>query len=310
MRLFIDQGTEHQLTKRLLPHWTKMGVILVPLEEAQVHLSFVNFTRVSSVPKVLRLDGLYYNLSGPYRLENQPILKSYKNCQGIIFQSEYSKRFAQTEFGPLPQHFPSAVVYNGMDPTWDDPREHQNFNIVVCSNWRAWKRLSEMLEVVKPVAELHNIFVHVVGTGKGMQVKRTYPFVRWYGDIKHEQMRELYRKMDLAMHLAKRDWCPNVVLEFFAAGIPCIVSDKGGGAKELANLVCPDLVAEGDVDPDDTKPVAQYASEWNRIEPVFQTNIQSKIQIAIGEPRRVKLPYVLSAAHVAESYYNFMKEFI
>jgi hypothetical protein len=123
-------------------------------------------------------------------------------------------------------------------------------------------------------------------------------------------MRELYRKMDLGMHIAKRDWCPNVMLEFFAAGIPTVVSDKGGGATELAKLVNPDLIALDDLDPLEVNPVPQYTTGWNVLSQDFKTNVQSKIQIVYHDRRRVKLPEELTAEYVAKSYFDFMKEFI
>ena len=311
MRLHIDLGTDHQLITRLLPYWEKMGIEIVSLDQAQIHLSFVTFTKPSSIPKILRLDGVYYNVLSPYILENRPLLKAYRECQGIIFQSQYSLRCAQAHFGNLDPALPRRVIYNGMDPGWNDPVRHENFNIVVCSRWRVWKRLQEMIDTVAEVVETYpDIRLHIVGVGKGMTVRGRHEFIRWAGDLNYIQMREFYRKMDLAIHIAKRDWCPNVVLEFMAAGIPTIVSDRGGGATELAELVDSSLIAMDDDDPSDTEPVAQYTSAWNKLSSDFRANVQSKIQLTYHDRRRVSLPTTLTTEHVAESYLKFMEEFV
>lgn len=311
MKLHIDLGTTHPLTLRLMPYWSKLGVRVVPLDEAQIHLSYVTFTKKSSIPKILRLDGVYYNTMFNYLLENRPLIKAYRECQGIVFQSIYSMRCAQAHFGAMDVAMPNRIIYNGMDPEWNDPLPHENFNIVLCSKWRRWKRLEEMLELLMDMSkEYPKMVVHVVGKPPGSSLRSNA--VSWHGDLDHPRMRELYRKMDLAIHIAKRDWCPNVVLEFLAAGIPTIVSDKGGGATELVNMVNPELVAMDDHDPNDVLPVPQYTTAWNALNSEFRTNVQSKIQMVIKghlQPR-VALPEQLTSECVAEQYFKFMEEFI
>jgi glycosyltransferase involved in cell wall biosynthesis len=164
--------------------------------------------------------------------------------------------------------------------------------------------------VAELIPNYPDIKLHVVGVGKGVTIKGRFEFVKWAGDLNYIQMREFYRKMDLAIHIAKRDWCPNVVLEFMAAGIPTIVSDKGGGATELVNLVDPERVSLDDNDPIDIKPVEQYSKAWNVLSPDFRTNVQSKIQRVYHDRNRVKLPLELTAGYVAEQYLDFMRRFI
>jgi len=311
MKVYLDQGKEHALTKRMLPYWTKLGVELVPLADAQVHLSYVTFTVPSKIPKVLRLDGVYYNTMAPYIMENRPLTKAYREAQGIIFQSFYSSRVAQAFFGVLDPSLPTRIIYNGADPEWNDPLPHENFNIVLASHWRKWKRLEEMIGLLdEMVATYPEIRLHVVGTGKGLDLKGQHNYVKWYGDISHLQMRELYRKMDLALHIAKRDWCPNVVVEFTSAGIPTIVSDKGGGAVEIMKMIHDGFIALDDYDPLDVLPVSQYSKAWNALSPDFKTNVQSKIQLVMKGylPRRICLmPAPLTSEYVAKEYYEFMK---
>lgn len=311
MKVYIDQGAQHALTKRMLPHWTELGVEIVPLVDAQIHLAFVNFTAASKLPKILRLDGIYYNLAMPYMMENRPIMKAYKEALGIIFQSNYSKKVAEAFFGQTLT--PNRIIYNGADPSWNDPLPQENFNIVMASHWRKWKRLEEMLNLLDELVAFYpEIKLHVVGKGKDIDLKGKYNHVNMYGDLDHEKMRELYRRMDLAIHIAKRDWCPNVVVEFLAAGMPTIVSDCGGGAAELVDKVDHQFVAMDDYDPQDILPVAQYSKEWNKLHPDFKTNVQSKIQMVIKGwlPKRVTLPEELTAKYAATQYYEFMRSFI
>jgi glycosyltransferase involved in cell wall biosynthesis len=163
------------------------------------------------------------------------------------------------------------------------------------------------------VKEYPDWTLHVVGSGKGVDMGiRRYPFVKWFDHIGYPQMRELYRRMDVAMHIAKRDWCPNTVVEFLAAGIPTIVSDCGGGATELVTLVEPGFVAMDDSDPSPYVPVAQYTDGWCAISDDFKTNVQSKLQQVYKGwlPKRVALPVELTSEYVALTYLDFMKEML
>lgn len=307
MRIYLDGlAKDHVVTKRMLPHWQALGAEIVhDIQDAQIHLAYVEFTKTSKIPKILRIDGIYYD-DGRVFL-NKPIRRSCEIADGLIFQSEYSKR-AAAHFLTYPLK-PDQVIYNGGDPTWAEPKDHQNFNIVVASNWRRWKRLPEMVvAITKMIHEYPDIHLHVVGKTPPMPQGT---FLHFYGDLRHDEMRELYRKMDVAIHIAKREWCPNAVLEFLAAGIPTLVSDQGHGSTELLEMIDRSLIVMDDYDPDPYLPVKQYSEKWNELSEDFESNLQSKIQIVMKYgPKRVQLPDELTVPYMANRYFKFMEQFI
>ena len=307
MKVYIDQGKDHTLTRLMLPYWTGMGVEIVPLEDADIHLSYVNLTKKSRIPKILRLDGIYYNIKSPFMIANQPLMNSYKLAQGVIMQSHYAREFAFAIFGPTAAK--TIVIYNGADPSWNLPLKHEGFNIVITSNWRRWKREEEMVSVFEDcLATYPDWTLHIVGPNS---VMKSHPKVRYLGVLDHPRLQTMYSIMDASMHLAKRDWCPNSLLELTAAGIPTVVSDKGGGSTELMEKINPELIAIDDADAVPLFPCEQYTNAWNTLPPYFRTNVCSKLQsIYHGYIPRVTLPEELTAQHVATAYFNFMKEFV
>ena len=58
-----------------------------------VRLCFIEThqTNFNNIPLVQRLDGIYFNLEQPYRLQNANIEKTYKETDGVIFQSNFNK---------------------------------------------------------------------------------------------------------------------------------------------------------------------------------------------------------------------------
>jgi len=307
MKVFVDIGYDHPLIVRIMPDLKAMGVELQPTNsiDCRVHYSHVEYRDLSSFmprPKVLRLDGCFYNT---HDLQFNTTLKySYGISTHVIFQSEYSKRLCENIFR-APKIIPSTVIYNaGITADWGRPIAHKDFNIVCCAKWRRWKRLPEIIEIFKSIPFPSKL--HIVG-----ESGESTDNIKYYGSVDYNSMGKIFSLMDAAIHIAKRDPCPNSVIEFISVGIPVIVSDKGGGATELALMTPGCHIAIGDRDSNDVGMIEQYSEDWNMITREFRDNVirlLSGIYNGGRHPRpRVKLPDILKPKYVAEQYAKVLK---
>ena len=104
--------------------------------------------KIENVPLIQRLDGIYFNLEQPYKLQNANIKKTYKEADGVIFQSDFNKELTTKYFG---EHQNGVVIHNGADveyvkaaPVLKNPVIEKYENVWCCaSSWRPHKRLAE-----------------------------------------------------------------------------------------------------------------------------------------------------------------------
>jgi glycosyltransferase involved in cell wall biosynthesis len=319
MKVFVDFGFAHPVIVRLKPYLADLGVDLVnyPYSNCEVHYSHVQYMIITPLPrpKVLRLDGCYYDGIQ----DNTPLEKSYEMSNHIIFQSEFSKRLCESIFKPS-KEVPSTIIYNA-GAYWNNPEPHEGFNIVCCARWRRWKRLKEIFQIWGQLP--FGSTLHIVGevlidkTDAGKEIKEVRAtlttnkgIIEYYGDISHEKMEKLYRTMDVGLHIAKRDACPNSVVEFISSGIPVVVSDKGGGATELATMTPGCRIAAGDYDPNEIDIVKHNSDEWNAIPKEFEENVIEHLTELYKNRTRTHLPSQLRPECVAGQYAQVFREVI
>ena len=123
-----------------------------PIDSPDVHLAFIqrnsSLNRSKTVKNIQRLDGIYFDSSTDYMLLNKDIIDTYNSSDGVIVQSEFSKKLIEEYFGPHPK---SVVINNGADfeyidriQTLKNPVLEEFSEVWSCaSHWRGWKRLPE-----------------------------------------------------------------------------------------------------------------------------------------------------------------------
>ncbi|GAG43904.1 unnamed protein product, partial [marine sediment metagenome] len=198
-------------------------------EEANVHLAFTRQYTDTKLPVVQRLDGFYYDLNDDILYRNHNQAKLHRNADGVIYQSEYSKKAIEKNLGERSTDV-YDIIYNGIGRNWcGDLVEHNGFNIVVTARWRRWKRLKEIIDVFLEFSvDKPDVNLFVIGD-LVKESKIINPKIHYYGSLTWSKMRRVYKYGDLFMSLGKRDSCPNVVLEAISSGMPVITTNGCGG---------------------------------------------------------------------------------
>ena len=183
-----------------------------------------------------RLDGIYFNTDFDFNNQNKYILKTYKRADGIIFQSNFSKKLVTSFFGP---HSNTAVIHNGADTELIKQMEPlknkviDNYETVwsAAATWRPHKRLKEN---IRYFLEHKGSKDCLVIAGRPDYLYKD-PNIFYVGDLPYEKLLSLYKRSENFIHLGWLDNCPNVVVDARACGSQ-IICCSAGGTQEIAGL--------------------------------------------------------------------------
>jgi len=220
--------------KKLKKYLKKIGCNFS--SDYDIQLSFISTTSKGQIPIVLRLDGIYFNTSQDYCLQNKPIEFSYQVSDGVVFQTEFNKELVFNYFGP---HDNGIVIRNGADldligdiKTYSSSVLDKFDKIWACaSRWRPHKRLKENIKYFLEHSSEKECLIIAGDNAKFDVVDDQRIF--YLGNISYENLLSLYKRVDYFVHLAWIDHCPNVVVDARAAGCKIICSSTGG-TKEIA----------------------------------------------------------------------------
>jgi len=202
-----------------------------------IQLSFIQKNNsIANIPLVQRLDGIYFNSDFNYRMQNSPILNTYQQADGVVFQTQFNKDLIFNYFGP---HKNSTIIRNGADLEYISnirPLKNsftQNHDNIWCcaSSWRPHKRLKENIDYFLQHASSRDGLIVAGQVNKIDMVddKRVY----YIGNLNINDLISVYKASDYFIHLAWLDHCPNVVVDARACGCKIICSSSGG-TKEVA----------------------------------------------------------------------------
>jgi glycosyltransferase involved in cell wall biosynthesis len=234
---FTSNSGPNSFGTKLAIEFSKMDVTIHDSfrSECDVQLSFIERTRDNNIPKVLRLDGIYFNTAQNWEIQNSKILDSYKSSDAVIVQSNFNKVLVEKYFGI---HDNINVINNGTDvneyrlvvPT--DAPSLQQYNKVwlSASSWRPHKRLNENILYFLEHSKQDEC---MVVAGKNANFEISDPRVFYAGECNRQQLLSLYKAADYFIHLAYLDHCPNVVVDARAADCHIICSSSGG-TKEIS----------------------------------------------------------------------------
>tara|TARA_R100000278_G_scaffold122532_2_gene108960 strand:- start:5151 stop:6035 length:885 start_codon:yes stop_codon:yes gene_type:complete len=227
-----SQNGPNSFANKMVPHIIKGGNQIVSLQEAEISLCFIESSSTNKrIPRVQRLDGIYYNNRFDYNQQNANILRTYKESDGIVFQSKYGKDLVVSYFGE-PESY--EIIHNGADlDTIEKIPALENTtggNIWSCAaSWRPHKRLDQNIKYFLEHKEENDVLIVAGQTPKIIEDKS----IVYIGQLNQLQLYSLYKASKNFIHLGWLDCCPNVVVDARACGAKVICSSSGG-TKEVA----------------------------------------------------------------------------
>lgn len=176
---------------------------------------------------------------------NDSQIRGLHKAEFIIFQSQFSKdSWEHFTDDNLSQNF--VIINNGVDIKQFSPHNEKfsslpkgELNILASGNFRIHKRLHESLEVMRRLIEIIptcKFFVlgrmdgqtkHVISTII-TEYQSLQDNVVFLGHVNYDKLPLFYNSMDLFLHPAWLDPCPNVVVEALASGLPVVCPSTGG----------------------------------------------------------------------------------
>lgn len=226
----------NSFARKLIKYLSLDGHNVVELPDAEARLCFIEtFRPKCEVPLFQRLDGIYFNTLQDFKRQNANIYRTYKQADGVIFQSRFNKELTFKFFGEHPN---SIVIPNGADvelikrmPLLEHSKLDRFENIWSCAaSWRPHKRLGENIRYFFEHSHENDC---LVVAGKVSDKFEKSDRIFYVGEIDYEHLLSLYKASKYFLHLAWLDHCPNVVVDARASGCQ-IVCSSTGGTKEIA----------------------------------------------------------------------------
>jgi glycosyltransferase involved in cell wall biosynthesis len=208
---------------------SKYGIKIVSQnKKSDIHLSAISGPANYGAKKnVLRIDGVYYDVN---RMNmNRPIKKAIQLFDGVVFQSHWSKVFAETMLKVKAKRF--SVIYNGTDHRLYVPdkinisKPHDKM-FVCCAEWRVNKRLKTIAEAFLSAKNKTSLDIGLFVIGKPDVIIKD-PAIHYLGKIGSE-LRDYLNQSDYMCHICHLDACPNSVVEGLSAGLPVLCNNIGG----------------------------------------------------------------------------------
>lgn len=229
-------GGPENFLKRLEEQFLKLNNISI--------VSNINFFKNISIynsvsrfslfkPYILRLDQLYYDLNNlnSNKILNKKIFESIEKADGVIYQSEWSKRLYDAKYKPIEK--PHCIIINGIkiQKRPDIKEKIDNIKkgklIIACSaRWRKHKRLNEIINVI---IELNKkIYCELIVIGEVKEKRKDLPYIKYVGNVQSGDVITYLKKAHIFIHLSWLEACPNSVVEAVGNYIPTICNNVGG----------------------------------------------------------------------------------
>jgi hypothetical protein len=171
---------------------------------------------------VLRLDGLWFNISQDYKKRNKNIIKSIKESDALIYQSNFCYK-AYHNFLGIDKKY--SIIFNGADPNDFLSRQKENLFLANCK-WRPHKRLNCIIDSFLLALD-KGIDSDLIITGN-IDKKINHPKIKYIGWQNSDNIKIFLSKAIASLHLTWLDWCPNAMIESIVSNCPVIYSASGG----------------------------------------------------------------------------------
>jgi glycosyltransferase involved in cell wall biosynthesis len=173
---------------------------------------------------------------------NYRIQRDLLRADHVVYQSVFCKEMADTHLYNRREHY--SVIHNGVDLDLFHPGQGRSgrLRLLAAGSLRHEYMLGTVLPVFARLWRRLDLELHVVGTLGQICRQQLAEFsennpqanerIKVIGAIDNDDMPQQMRQADVLLHPRLGDWCPNVVVEALACGLP-VVCGSWGGAAEL-----------------------------------------------------------------------------
>lgn len=220
---------------RLVKQFEKSGIDIVRNPGRYHQIQLINISGSCRDSKrwgaktVLRVDGIYHDLSINSKERNQSIFNTYHSVDGIVFQCEFARKMLYKHFGRPQNTNLEIVIPNGVDGSFGPEGNKKDFGfehtLIVSGKW-SWpsKRLPQMIRCFLGLGR-KDLGLVVLGNVENPVI---HPQIKYIGFVEPSELPVFYRGADIMIHMAYTDWCPNTVVEALSCGVPVITTHNGG----------------------------------------------------------------------------------
>jgi len=296
-----------KFTARLVEAFPRHGVKVAtdPKKKAEIGLHIGRCHELSDKVKknVLRVGPACIDTNMKYRKINKEKAESVKKVDGIIYQSEYSRK-AYHKFVCKPD-MPEKVIFNGADPKAYAVEPYEsNYGINFLASTRVWLNQKRGKQIIRAFVEaaIPDSFLLFCGDDQGL-MKKYYETnnIMFFGPVSDKVLARLYKLATAFIHLTYVDACPNSVVEAQVAGCPVICTDQGGTHE---------IVFNGKILPD--KQFKFKATDLNKPPKVRRHSLiaamREIVDIKFNSGLRHEAPNALCIDTVAQQYNDFFEE--
>lgn len=237
MKVFLDyklnDSGKGKFLQRLIPALERIGVKIVD-KNYDIVLGVNRWRNKFNCPKILRIDGVHFWDNDKSNWKNDRVLKSMKQADAILWQSEFSKRMVSGLFSFKAKK--EVIIFNGADPkdyNIEPLKSPYKYNILISGRFksRRHKRFKEMSRIAyKYVQSNPDACFWIAGKFDIQYV--SHERIKHLSYVEESKLRQIIRSCDVMLNLAWFDWCPNAVIEAMVAGVPVICSN-GTGVEEI-----------------------------------------------------------------------------
>jgi len=213
-------------------------IITNPDVQHDISLQIVCSRKTNTKRYVLRFDGVWHNTGMDYATKNILLRKSIHKADGIVYQSEFSKKMCDKYLGRFEKKW--SVIFNGVCtnvPFVSIEKKHK-YVFLAASRWRPHKRLRDIMESFL-LANVEDSILYVAGdvANSGISKQELEKYfsmlgIKYLGVIDQKTLSSYHKISDGFLHLSWIDWCPNCVVEAIGAKVP-VITNNVGGTQEL-----------------------------------------------------------------------------
>ena len=237
---------------RIMPHLEKFGFIQTPGFWSPWDMALVNLGGREALGVLFRGKPFAFRAAGYFIREifdrngrpwhwrydwaNLQTKLFLKRAGRVIFQSEYARQVHTAQV--LQATGRATVIHNGVDLEQFRPFSQRGraLPVIGVAGKLRHERAYDLTRVSARLPIPHKLFVvgqtdRVDRAAMTLHAAQRGIELHCPGPVAVRQLPEMYNEIDILVHLAAADVCPNVVVEALACGVPVVCHAYGGTAE-------------------------------------------------------------------------------